>query len=337
MDFVSQVPLGINQIFTDGFESGDTSSWSVVSGAGGSSPQGGTPSPFAVAASGTLEIQEKVVVSGTQLTNHFSLIGAGSASNLGFQTTMIFTNTGGESDLQVEFFDSTGQPLAVSLSGVPFSPAQITPMTAFNTILGPGQALSIQTAGQDDLKVGYARFTAGPSVGATAVFTRSDASSGAILYDAGVPSITRPLKRFSIFLDSLGSKDTGLAMVRPGRSGNGFMVNRTGGAQDPEDNVTMRLFDADFNPIGSTGFFIPEGAQVSRFIHEYFADQPQIAAQAREMQGVVVVESNDLLAAITLRSTEDPDNPTLTAFPVIEGRAESSMREALSRGSGRNR
>ena len=54
------------------------------------------------------------------------------------------------------------------------------------------------------------------------------------------------------------------------------------------------------------------------------------------MQGVVVVDSKDRLAAITLRLTNDPEKPTLTAFPVIEGGAEASMMEALRRGSGKS-
>ena len=61
---------------------------------------------------------------------------------------------------------------------------------------------------------------------------------------------------------------------------------------------------------------------VSRFVHEYFEDQPEVAAQAREMQGVVLVESLNLLAAIALRLVNEPGNPTLTTFPVIEGIAE---------------
>ena len=104
------------------------------------------------------------------------------------------------------------------------------------------------------------------------------------------------------------------------------------GAPETENNVKLRLFDTDFNPVAMTDFLLPEGAQISRFVHEYFQDQPQIAARAQEMQGVVVVESTVLLAAITLRLNNDPQNPTLTAFPVIEGRADSSMTEALRQG-----
>jgi len=239
---------------------------------------------------------------------------------------MIFANTGGQSGLQIEFFSVTGEPLPLTIVGPPSLPAQAAPMTVFETTLAPGQALSLQTAGLQDLQVGYARFLARPSVGATSVFTSSNTSTGATLYDAGVPSITRSLRKFSIFLDSLGVRDTGLAMVRARQSGNGIVTRRTA------DNGRLRLFDTASNPIATTTLLLPEGAQVSRFIWEYFEDQPEVAAQAREMQGVVVVDSQDRLAAVTLRLTDDPEDPTLTAFPVIEGGAEPSMVEALRRG-----
>ena len=47
------------------------------------------------------------------------------------------------------------------------------------------------------------------------------------------------------------------------------------------------------------------------------------------MEGVVLVDSRDPLAAITLRLINDPENPTLTTFPVVEGIAEASMMAAL--------
>ena len=325
--FTGQTPFGGKLIFSDGFESGDTSTWEVIIGVStASSPQSSATSSFVVAASGALDIPEIVVEPGSKLVNYFSLIGEGSTANREFQTTMIFANTGVQSDLRIEFFTPTGEPLPVTLADPPSLPALTEPTTVFETTLGTGQAFSLQTAGLQDLQVGYARFLARPSVGATAVFTSSDTPTGATLYDAGVPSITRPLRKFTIFLDSLGVRDTGLAMVRVRQSDNSIM---TRGAAN---KVRLRLFDTAFNQIATTTLLLPEGAQVSRFIWEYFEDQPAVAAQAREMQGVVVADSKARLAAVTLRLTNDPEDPTLTAFPVIEGGAEPNMMEALKRG-----
>ena len=213
--------------------------------------------------------------------------------------------------------------MIVKLKGLSPNPARLALGSVFNATLGTGQALSLETEGLGDLQVGYARFTAGPSVGATAVFSLEDTVNEVTFYAAGVPAISRPLRRFSIFLDSIERRDTGLAMVRVGSAGRG------GAEQGETPNVRLRLFDTDFRPVGTTSFFLAENHQLSRFIYEYFKDQPEIAAQAQEMEGVVLVDSSHPLAAITLRLINDPDNPTLTTFPVVEGIAEVSMMAAL--------
>ena len=101
--FREQTPFDGKLIFTDGFESGDTSAWVVSHGSTASSPQSSATSSFMVAASGALDIPEIVVEPGSKLVNYFSLIGEGSTANREFQTTMIFANTGVQSDLRIEF------------------------------------------------------------------------------------------------------------------------------------------------------------------------------------------------------------------------------------------
>ena len=308
---------------------GDTSLWSVSDGA--------STSEFEVAATGTLEVQEKVDIPGSELTNYISLIGDGSVGGSGasqpqglverdgmkFKTSMIFTNAGPDTKLQIQFFSPDNVELIVKLKGLSPNPARLALGSVFNATLGTGQALSLETEGLGDLQVGYARFTAGPSVGAMAVFSLEDTVNEVTFYAAGVPAISRPLRRFSIFLDSIERRDTGLAMVRVGSAGRG------GAEQGETPNVRLRLFDTDFRPVGTTSFFLAENHQLSRFIYEYFKDQPEIAAQAQEMEGVVLVDSRHPLAAITLRLINDPENPTLTTFPVVEGIAEASMMAAL--------
>ena len=269
-----QFPLAGSLIFTDGFESGDTSRWSVSDGA--------STSEFEVAATGTLEVQEKVDIPGSQLTNYISLIGDGSVGGSGaarpqglaerdgmkFKTSMIFTNAGPDTDLQIQFFSPNNTELIVKLKGLPPNPTLRALGSVFNATLGAGQALSLETEGLGDLQVGYARFTAGPSVGATAVFSLEDSESEFTFYDAGVPAISRPLRRFSIFLDSLENNDTGLAMVCAGSAGRIGGGTVTQGEETP--NVRLRLFDTDFRPVGRTSFFLAENHQLSRFICEYF-------------------------------------------------------------------
>ena len=62
------------------------------------------------------------------------------------------------------------------------------------------------------------------------------------------------------------------------------------------------------------------GEHRAQFIHELF---PAAVEQALEMQGVVVVSSDQPLVAVTLRQNDNPgadfpeEVPTLTTFPVI--------------------
>ncbi|MDA2925882.1 hypothetical protein MYX78_01405 [Acidobacteria bacterium AH-259-G07] len=225
----------------------------------------------------------------------FAQVGDGTVANIKFQTTLIFVNTGADSQLTVEFFDSQGQPMQLNLP--PLGTNSI-----FTIPLGPGQAFSAQTPGTGALQVGYARVTStGSGVGGTAVFTRSDPNTGAIVYDAGVPA-SQTLNNFSLFVDSLQNRDTGLAMVNPP---GGF-----------DANLTLQLRDKSFAQIATTDLPLAAGQHLPKFIREIF-DDPALAAQVQEMEGVVTVQSDEPLAAVTLRQNED----ALTAFPVVPGTA----------------
>ncbi|MDA2930218.1 hypothetical protein MYX84_09770 [Acidobacteria bacterium AH-259-O06] len=234
----------------------------------------------------------------------FAQVGDGTVANIKFQTTLIFVNTSADSQVTVEFFKSDGQPMQLILST---SEGQMFGPDPFTISLGQGQAFSAQTPGTGDpqtgdLQVGYARVTStGSGVGGTAVFTRSDPDTGTIVYDAGVPA-AQTLNNFSLFTDSLQNKDTGLAMVNP-----------PGGL---DANLTLQLRDKSFSQIATTDLPLASGQHLPKFIREIF-DDPLLAAQVQEMEGVVTVQSDEPLAAVTLRQNED----ALTAFPVVPGTA----------------
>ena len=229
-------------------------------------------------------------------------IGDGVAGDDRFQTTMVFVSTGEGGDVTVEFFTSDGDPLALTLRT---TEGDLGPDSMIPIPLGAGEAFSGQTLGVNDLVVGYARVTStDTSVGGTAVFTQSSVGTGEIVYEAGVPATENLLEDFSFFLDSLGEKDTGLAMVNPP------------GGQDA--NLSMGLFDKLFTPIATTAMALVGGQHLPRFVREFFAD---FASEASEMEGVVVVESDQPLAAVTLRQNDG--GRLLTAFPVVPGIAQS--------------
>ena len=162
-------------------------------------------------------------------------------------------------------------------------------------------------------------------VGGTAVFTRTD--NGILMTEAAVPA-SRTLTNFSILLDSIGARDTGLALAIPPPNP---IDTQTGPA-----NVTVTVWDTAFQTqIATTQFQLSEGEAIGMFIWELFRDFAQVRNevldQLRETEGVVTVAMDRPGTAVTLRQNDDgtvdfPDEvPTPVAFPVIPGRADGTV------------
>ncbi len=247
----------------------------------------------------------------------FPHMGDGVVGNIRFQTSLIFLNTrnlgvGRQTPLQIEFFSSDGNPSEVELIGQGSA-------TSFQFSLAAGAALALQTAGTGPIQAGYAKITTGSSVGGTAIFTRSEADSGIIVYEAGVPA-TVPLQDFSVVVDTRAERDTGLALVHPVLSGP---------AGSPESaQVTMRLYDSGYQLLGEESLALEPGEHRPRFISQFF---DSISAQVEDLQGLVTVTSDRPLAVVTLRQRDDPaapfpeDVPNLTTFPVLAGRPDAEV------------
>ena len=156
------------------------------------------------------------------------------------------------------------------------------------------------------------------------MFTRTD--GGIVVTEVAVPA-SRTLTDFTISLDSIGARDTGLALVIPPANA---IDTQTGPA-----NVTVNVWDRAFeNQVATTQFQLNEGEAIGMFIWELFRDFGQVSnevlEQLRETEGVVTVGMDRPGAAVTLRQNDDgavdfPDEvPTLVAFPVIPGRADAA-------------
>ena len=255
---------------------------------------------------GVAQTQDQVSITVTPvvITVYFPQVGDGTVANIQLQSNLIFVNTGAEATLEVDFFNPNGDPLALTLG-------DLGTASSFSIPLEAGEAISLETPGTGDIQVGYARVTSDPSVGGTIVFARSDVQTGTVLYETGVPA-TLPLNNFHLFLDSILDKDTGLAMVYP--------LLDAAPAQEHQATVALRLYDTSFQLIDEETVLLQPGEHRARFIHELF---PRVREQALEMQGVVVVSSDQPLVAVTLRQNDDPaadfpeEVPTLTTFPVI--------------------
>ena len=111
-------------------------------------------------------------------------------------------------------------------------------------------------------------------------------------------------------VDSIGVRDTGLALLNPPGSGTA--------------TITLRLYDQSFNLIDDETLSLAGGNHLPQFIKEFFRE----VEQASEMQGSLTVSSDVPLVAVTLRQNDDPgiafpsEVPTLATFPVIPGRSD---------------
>jgi hypothetical protein len=234
---------------------------------------------------------------------YFPQVADGQHSRLQFQTTLTLLNTGEDTSARIEFFDSNGQPLELTFKGLGTG-------SSFDVPLKKGGAISVQSPGEDEIKVGYAKVTATDGVDGTAVFTRSDWIRKQTLFEAGVPA-SKAQTQAVFLLDSLGDKDTGVAIVNPGLP--------PYGSSGPAE-IEMTLYDDDLNLIDQvTREFAPREHQ-AKFISELF---PEVGLQASEMQGIVTLSSDKPFVAITVRQRDDPalwfpdEVATMTTFPVL--------------------
>ncbi len=244
----------------------------------------------------------------------FPQVGDGRVGDIVFRTTLILVNTGPSDTARVEFFNSDGSPLALPLGNLGTN-------SVFDIQLGQGASFSAQTTGTGGLQVGYAQVTTGARVGGSAVFTRST-PGGLILYEAGVAAAT-PLNAFTLVADLRGFRDTGLALVSPSQSG----------AATQGVSATMRLYDENFQLLQQTPLTLPPGHHQAEFVTQAFNNARQVL---NGQLGSVTIQTDEPLAALTLRQTDRPiidfpdEIPTLTTFPVILGRADSSTNADVS-------
>ena len=225
------------------------------------------------------------------------------------------TSTDQEESFTIEFFDSNGAPWEVDVNGS--APAgENGSLSSVSVLLGPGESWTLATSGLGDVESGYARVRGGENTGVTGIFTRRHESTGTVLYQAGIPASSgNGVRQATLFVDTLGDLETGVAMVNPIDPSN-FVADA---------DLTFTLYDSEFNSLEETHKLLAPGEHEALFVTQLFPDSEEV----QEMQGVLTVECadhEDCITLVTLRQNDRPgldypdEVPTLAAFPVLVGR-----------------
>ena len=252
----------------------------------------------------------EAVIQNESVVFYYPQIGVGTSGTGTFHTDLIFVNTGAATSLLAEIFASSGNPMTVRIE-----PSRGDPVVGDSMELELPQGASIELGlrGLGEISPGYVRVTTGPAVGGVAVFSflvdPGDGGPLLTLFDSGVPS-SSPIRDFSLSVQVVsGVSDTGVAIVNVGSNG----------GQSPstaQNQVTLSLYDQDFELVETAEVSLDTGQHLPRFASELFQ---ALQGDGINFRGSMTLTSDQLLSAVTLRQTTVP---TLTALPVIPGRAD---------------
>jgi hypothetical protein len=225
-----------------------------------------------------------------------------------FQTTLILVNDSNQDTTGViKFYGDNGSPLIFTIKDVASGEFPFT--------LKKGEVKRFTTSGKGETRVGWARIESNQPITGTCSFGIRD-SKGIVLTDAGVGASTLG-PEFTIFVDTLGSGNTGVATVNP--DGNQSL------------QLLFELRDATGKVVSSRQETLPPRGHLARYVNELFSGTPGI----NEFEGSLVIRSSGSssaassrvsgkaqvaaaqagrFAGITLRA----DGDQLTSLPMVE-------------------
>ncbi len=219
---------------------------------------------------------------GTGVTLTFAHMGDGDfpGQDEPLQTSYVFVNnTIRKAEGTISFFDDNGNPLELEIDGV------VDSVFPFETKLF--STLKITTAGSGDLKSGWARIHSAHPIVVTSSFG-AIRDNGTVITDVGVGE-SEPGTEFTIFADTIGSNDTGLAVTNPD--------------DEQSMNIEMTLNDAGGGMVDQTVLNLPPRGHLARFLAQLFPEVENI----NEFEGTVVLKSITAAAAeATAPRSQDP-------------------------------
>ena len=199
----------------------------------------------------------------------------------------------------IHFFQDDGSPLELEIDGVTDS--------SFSFDLNSGSSQRLTTSGAGELKSGWARVRSDQPLVVTSSFgaIRED---GTVISDVGVGESELGTE-FTIFADTIGSNDTGVAFANP--------------HDDDSVDIEMTLRDVDGVMVAQEQLHLEPRGHTALFVHQLFPDVPGI----REFEGTVVLKSMTAAAAAdgTLMSREPAGEAAPSTFAGLTLRIAGSV------------
>jgi hypothetical protein len=199
----------------------------------------------------------------------------------------------------ISFYTDAGQPLTLTMDGVT---AATFPFT-----LAKGAQRRFTTSGGGDFKKGWAMMLADQPVTGTSEFEVRDAA-GTVYGDVGVTESFLGTK-FTIFADSIGGYNTGLALVNPSDSD----IN----------HLLLQLYDLSGGLLSQKPLELKPMEHTAQYLTQFFSNVANIQA----FEGTMVISSMDdrKFGGITLRLIGD----LLTSVPMVMPPPDGSTRDRL--------
>lgn len=215
------------------------------------------------------------------------------------QTTFVLVNDSNQDATgTIELYDNDGAPLAATIDGVTGS--------TFPFTLKKGETKQFVTSGNGGIKSGWAHIHSDqPIVGSCSFGIRNPV--GDVFTDVGVAESTRGTE-FTLFADSIGAANTGLAAVNPSEA----------------DSITLQfeLLRADGSSVSIVQRILAPRAHIALFLNELFPN----VANINEFEGSIRITSTKEFSGITLRALGDQ----LTSLPMVPPPPAGSTRTRLA-------
>ena len=245
----------------------------------------------------------------TGVTLLFTHLGDGNcaAGSPPFRTDYVLVNNSRRTATgRMEFYDDAGNPLELQIGG------ELVSTVPF--VLARGELRRVRSDGAGGVKTGWARIQSDHPIVVTSNFGVQSAD-GTVITDVGVGE-SRPGTEFTIFADTMGDTNTGVALANPDRT------------QSIDIELTLR--NTAGTVLAQTRVALDPFGHYARFVTELFNNVADI--DINEFEGTVVLKSataispasraagvgngQDMLpfGGLTLRTS----GAILTSVPMVE-------------------